>query len=76
MAKRNYRKHREQVAKNVNTIGLKRKMLDKKRWKSCQRRRKEVHQRMKAMTNRSGNEELEVMLSNKAQIKHFLDFLK
>ena len=29
MAKRNYRKHREQLAKNFNTIGLKRKMLDK-----------------------------------------------
>ncbi|XP_073248894.1 uncharacterized protein [Porites lutea] len=44
--------------------------------RSCQRRRKEVHQRMKAMTNRSVNEEVEVMLSNKAQTKHFLDFLK
>ena len=29
---------------------------------------------MKAMTNRSVNEEVEVMLSNKAQTKHFLDF--
>ncbi|CAH3185460.1 unnamed protein product [Porites lobata] len=38
--------------------------------------KKEVHQRMKAMTNRSVNQEVEVMLSNKAQTKHFLDFLK
>ena len=66
----------KQLAKNFNKIGLKRKMLDLKRWRSCQRRIKEVHERMKAMTNRSVNEEVEVMLSNKAQTKHLLDFLK
>ena len=44
--------------------------------KLSETKKREVHQRMKAMTNRSVNEEVEVTLSNKAQTKHFLDFLK
>ena len=38
--------------------------------KLSETKKREVHQRMKAMTNRSVNEEVEVTLSNKAQTKH------
>ena len=76
MAKRNYRKHREQLAKKRHYDRAKAEDVRLKAMEKLSETKKRGSSANESDDKPKRQRRMEVMLSKKTQTKHFLDFLK